>query len=281
MQRSLNHLSSISRTRVLPSLVGVTLPLRGGNRGKLGEFKQVSLVSLSYQHAVAGGFRPLRVGASCYEPAYLFRQRFYRSISSRFTVISIELSALGYEWQPEMRPAEDGTLIPIAGEIARANGQTLAVDHGVRAAALDHQAKRRGCVPVRRRELIGVVVGLDAEPPAAPARDVLAVPDPEAAVPRPLLATAEWIAGYYGAPLGLTLKSMLPAGMWGESQMGVQKSTIVGSPRPVNELPDAVRGRVAAQLPRPRGPDGPVPGLIVYSGTAVHAGRASRKPAAR
>ena len=27
------------------------------------------------------------------------------------------------------------------------------------------------------------------------------------------------MAGYYGAPLGLTLKSILPGGMWGESQV--------------------------------------------------------------
>ena len=27
------------------------------------------------------------------------------------------------------------------------------------------------------------------------------------------------MAGYYGAPLGLTLKSVLPGGMWGESQV--------------------------------------------------------------
>lgn len=79
----------------------------------------------------------------------------------------------------------------------------------------------RVVVPVRRRELIGLVVAVDSEPPAAGARDLLAVPDSDPAVPRPLLATAEWIAGYYGAPLGLTLKSMLPAGMWGASQVFV------------------------------------------------------------
>ena len=77
----------------------------------------------------------------------------------------------------------------------------------------------RVVVPVRRRELIGIVVSLDADPPAAAARDILAVPDAEPALPPPLLATAEWMAGYYGAPLGLTLKSILPAGMWGESQV--------------------------------------------------------------
>jgi primosomal protein N' (replication factor Y) len=74
-------------------------------------------------------------------------------------------------------------------------------------------------VPVRRRELVGIVVGTDADSPAAAARDLLAVPDTEPALSPNLLATAEWMAGYYGAPLGLTLKSILPGGMWGESQV--------------------------------------------------------------
>ncbi|HEY0350697.1 MAG TPA: primosomal protein N', partial [Gemmatimonadales bacterium] len=81
----------------------------------------------------------------------------------------------------------------------------------------------RVVVPVRRRELIGLVVAVDAEPPAASARDVLAVPDLEPALSAPLLATAEWIAGYYGAPLGLTLKAVLPGGMWGESQVIISR----------------------------------------------------------
>src|SRR5207249_3399201 len=59
----------------------------------------------------------------------------------------------------------------------------------------------------------------DAAPPSAAPRDILAAPDTEPAVPPGLLATAEWIAGYYGAPLGLTLKCMLPAGMWGASKV--------------------------------------------------------------
>jgi primosomal protein N' (replication factor Y) len=77
----------------------------------------------------------------------------------------------------------------------------------------------RVVVPVRRRELIGLVVSLDAEAPAGQARDVLAVPDLDPALSPALLATAEWMAGYYGAPLGLALRSILPGGMWGESQV--------------------------------------------------------------
>ena len=76
----------------------------------------------------------------------------------------------------------------------------------------------RVVVPVRRRELIGLVVSVDAEPVTA-AKDVLAVPDAEPALSPALMETAEWMAGYYGAPLGLTLKSILPGGMWGESQV--------------------------------------------------------------
>src|ERR671914_164156 len=77
----------------------------------------------------------------------------------------------------------------------------------------------RVVVPVRRRELIGLVVGIDVEAPSATLRDVLAVPDAEPALSPALMATAEWMAGYYGAPLGLTLKSILPGGMWGESRV--------------------------------------------------------------
>ncbi|MGH7526430.1 MAG: replication restart helicase PriA [Gemmatimonadales bacterium] len=82
----------------------------------------------------------------------------------------------------------------------------------------------RVVVPVRQRELIGVVVAIDTPAPEALPREILAAPDAEPAVPPALLATAEWIAGYYGAPLGLSLKCMLPAGMWGASQVIVTRN---------------------------------------------------------
>jgi primosomal protein N' (replication factor Y) (superfamily II helicase) len=91
----------------------------------------------------------------------------------------------------------------------------------------------RVVVPVRRRELVGLVSGVDAEPPTASARDILAVPDATPTLPAPLLATATWMAGYYGAPLGLTLKAVLPSGMWGESQVIV---TLRNGSRPTGGL---------------------------------------------
>lgn len=77
----------------------------------------------------------------------------------------------------------------------------------------------RAVVPVRGRELIGLVVGLEADPPPVRALDLLAVPDREPLLTTALLATAQWVAGYYGAPLGLALRAALPAAMWGESKV--------------------------------------------------------------
>jgi primosomal protein N' (replication factor Y) len=82
----------------------------------------------------------------------------------------------------------------------------------------------RVVVPLRQRELVGIVVETGVEAPAIAARDVLGAPDDEPALPAPLLRTAQWIADYYGAPLGLTLRSVLPAGMWGESQVIVTRA---------------------------------------------------------
>jgi primosomal protein N' (replication factor Y) len=99
----------------------------------------------------------------------------------------------------------------------------------------------RVVVPVRRRELIGLVVDVDVEAPGAAAKDVLAVPDAEPALSSALLATADWMAGYYAAPVGLTLKSILPAGMWGESQ-------VIVSLRNGTRVPGGVAGELLEWL---------------------------------
>lgn len=101
----------------------------------------------------------------------------------------------------------------------------------------------RVVVPVRRRELIGIVLDADVAAPAAAARDVLAAPDADAAVPPALLETARWMAGYYGAPLGLSLKCLLPGGLWGESSVVV---SLVRGARTIGGL----AGEVTAWLER-------------------------------
>ncbi|MBP9899679.1 MAG: DEAD/DEAH box helicase family protein, partial [Gemmatimonadales bacterium] len=75
----------------------------------------------------------------------------------------------------------------------------------------------RVVVPVRREELIGIITAVDVAPPPTAARDILAAPDDEVALPAPLLALAARAARYYGAPPGLMLRAMLPAALWGQS----------------------------------------------------------------
>lgn len=77
----------------------------------------------------------------------------------------------------------------------------------------------RVVVPVRQREMVGIVVGHEPPPEGIEARDILAAPDAEPALSAPLLETARWISGYYASPIGLTLKAMLPSALWGESRL--------------------------------------------------------------
>ena len=76
----------------------------------------------------------------------------------------------------------------------------------------------RVLVPVRSRMLIGLVTEMDVVEPSVAARDILEVPDREPVLTRPLLETVQWIASYYGAPLGLALRAAVPAGTWGSSR---------------------------------------------------------------
>ena len=89
----------------------------------------------------------------------------------------------------------------------------------------------RVVVPVRRRELVGIVLEVDTEAPAVEPRDILAAPDPEPALPPPLLRTAEWMARYYGAPIGLALKATLPSALWGSSRVLIRTAGTEGSRR--------------------------------------------------
>ncbi|HET9275419.1 MAG TPA: primosomal protein N', partial [Gemmatimonadales bacterium] len=77
----------------------------------------------------------------------------------------------------------------------------------------------RVVVPVRTRELIGIITAVDVPAPEVAAKAVLAAPDAEPALTAPLLGMAEWLAGYYGAPPGLVIRSMIPGGLWGESRV--------------------------------------------------------------
>jgi primosomal protein N' (replication factor Y) len=82
----------------------------------------------------------------------------------------------------------------------------------------------RVVVPVRRQEWIGVITGIDVAPPAMTPRDILATPDLNPSVPSALLELAQQIVRYYGAPIGMVLRAMLPAALWGHSTLILRAS---------------------------------------------------------
>ena len=79
-------------------------------------------------------------------------------------------------------------------------------------ATLQHRVKP-GCriiVPFGVRKLTGVALRCHDEPPQVAARDALRLVDAEPVLDAELLSLGRWIAGYYCAPLGEVLRTMLP-----------------------------------------------------------------------
>ena len=72
------------------------------------------------------------------------------------------------------------------------------------------QAGSRLVVPFGSRKLTGVILRCHDEPPEVAAREALRLIDAEPVLDPELLALGRWIAGYYCAPLGEVLRSMLP-----------------------------------------------------------------------
>ncbi len=78
-------------------------------------------------------------------------------------------------------------------------------------------AGARVVVPFRRDRLVGIITG-DADPVAAAAvkaKPVESLPDAAPVVSGEMLALARWIADYYVVPLGVVLRSVLPAALTG------------------------------------------------------------------
>lgn len=72
------------------------------------------------------------------------------------------------------------------------------------------QAGARLLVPFGTRKLTGVVLRVHDETPDIPVKDALRLFDPEPVLDAELIALGKWISGYYCAPRGEVLRSMLP-----------------------------------------------------------------------
>ncbi len=69
----------------------------------------------------------------------------------------------------------------------------------------------RVVVPFRNRRMVGICLGESAAPEGVKLKPVLSVPDERPSIPAALMALAQWISEWYAAPLGITLRGMLPA----------------------------------------------------------------------
>ncbi|MBI4500733.1 MAG: primosomal protein N' [Gemmatimonadetes bacterium] len=76
----------------------------------------------------------------------------------------------------------------------------------------------RVVVPVRARELIGVVLDISPETDDM-LKPVLLAPDDAPLISPQLLDLADWVSRYYVAPHGITLRTMLPPALWGSSKL--------------------------------------------------------------
>jgi len=131
-------------------------------------------------------------------------------------------------------------------------------------AALGDRVTRgsRVVVPVRGRELVGVVLDVDwtGEGAGDDLKMVLLAPDAIPVVPSSMLELAYWMARYYACPIGLTLRAMLPAALWGSSRLAARlldpRLAAGGTSRTVVQALESRGGRIAAttlarQLGRP------------------------------
>ena len=119
----------------------------------------------------------------------------------------------------------------------------------------------RVVVPVRSRVMVGLVLDTAGGVAADGLKPVLVAPDSTPMVPSPLLELAGWVAKYYAAPPGLTLRAMLPAALWGTSTLvavavdGTRAPGGGGASRTVMDAIERAGGRATATALRRRRPD--------------------------
>src|SRR5262249_53432472 len=74
----------------------------------------------------------------------------------------------------------------------------------------------RVVVPLRQRSVVGVVTAAVSHLPSADVvvKPIAAAPDDQPAISPALLELGQWMSDYYGAPLGMALRAILPGPLW-------------------------------------------------------------------
>jgi primosomal protein N' (replication factor Y) len=113
-------------------------------------------------------------------------------------------------------------------------------------------AGTRVVVPFRNGKELGIVVGAGVERDGVTPKPVIAVPDDAPAIDTAMLALCRWIAEYYVVPIGVVLRSALPAALTGAGEpVPAQKWRRVA--RLTRELPSLLRrDNIFARAPQQR-----------------------------
>jgi primosomal protein N' (replication factor Y) len=110
----------------------------------------------------------------------------------------------------------------------------------------------RVLVPFRNKQELGIVVGPAEAREGMKLKDVAAAPDDRPVMDEPMLALCRWIADYYIVPLGVALRTALPAALTGANvPVPVRKTRRIAQIRA--ELPSLLhRDRVFGRAPQQR-----------------------------
>ena len=119
--------------------------------------------------------------------------------------------------------ADAPRLIEVALPLPLFQSFTYAVGDGM---AHPVRVGSRVVVPFRNRREMGICVGeADGGAPARKTKAVLEAPDAEPAIDERMIALCRWIAEYYVVPLGLVLRTALPAALTGASRPSPPQKT--------------------------------------------------------
>jgi primosomal protein N' (replication factor Y) len=110
----------------------------------------------------------------------------------------------------------------------------------------------RAVVPFRNRTRIGVIVGEASPAPTVQAKPVLSLPDTTPVIDTAMLALCRWLAEYYIVPLGVAIRTALPAALTSHlAPEPARRTRRVAELR--RELPSLLRReRVFARAPQQR-----------------------------
>ncbi|WP_052574239.1 replication restart helicase PriA [Gemmatimonas aurantiaca] len=132
----------------------------------------------------------------------------------------------------------------------------------------------RVLVPFRNRAEIGICLGPGTAPEGVRLKPIVSVVDSEPSLPGPLIDTAQWIADWYAAPIGLTLRGMLPTLLL-QTKTPTPRAKTQRVVRVVQELPSllqreqtfarARQQRVVYDLLEAQGGVAPVDALLVQA----------------